>query len=58
MSAENIKRQKIKETTPKIDSCIDPEKDKTVMIRISGFNNFAFGPQTTGLSQNDLLVSG
>ena len=44
MSAENVKRQKIKENTPKIDRGIDPEKDKAVTIRISGFNNFAFGP--------------
>ena len=41
MTAENIKRQKIKENTP---IGTDPEKDKTVTIRISGFDNFAFGP--------------
>ncbi len=44
MSAENIKRQKIKENTPKVERVIDQEKDKAVTIRISGFNNFAFGP--------------
>lgn len=44
MSAENSKRQKIKELTPNNERSMDTEKDKTVMIRISGFNNFAFGP--------------
>ena len=44
MSAENIKRQKIKESTLKLERVTDQEKDKAVTIRISGFNNFAFGP--------------
>ncbi len=44
MSAENIKRQKIKENTLKLERVTDQEKDKAVTVRISGFNNFAFGP--------------
>ncbi len=44
MSAENIKRQKIKENTLKLERVTDQEKDKAVTIRISGFNNFVFGP--------------